>query len=119
MTVQENRTEALDHSRRIIREGRRLLPRESSIVRQFAQHMAADAKQLHEDEDTGRQEYRYVRTAANHFSMAFTYDCLAVARARYAEQPVIEFVNLRPASDRGGWIPFTDWLNLSGLGPRW
>ena len=30
-----------------------------------------------EDPDTGAQAYRYVRTGPNHFSMAFTYDCIA------------------------------------------
>ncbi len=39
--------------------------------------MAADAKRLVKDEETGSQIYRYVKTGTNHFSFAFTYDCLA------------------------------------------
>jgi hypothetical protein len=76
-TVQENRTEALDASRRAIREGKVVLPRPSAVVETFARHLAADTKQLDVDEETGIQRYRYVRTGPNHFSMAFTYDCLA------------------------------------------
>ena len=116
MTVSENRTEVLDLSRRLMREGRRLLPRENELVRQFAQHLACDAKQLHEDETTGAQEYRYVRTGVNHFSMAYTYDCIAVARAKIAEQPLVEFIHI--GDRRGPWIPFTSWSDLTGFG-RW
>ena len=32
---------------------------------------------LVEDEETGSQVYRYVKTGTNHFSFAFTYDCIA------------------------------------------
>jgi len=74
--VQENRTETLDASRRVIREGLVLLPRRTPLVEEFAQHLAADAKRLEEDEQTGSQQYRYVRTGADHFSLAFTYDCI-------------------------------------------
>jgi hypothetical protein len=42
--------------------------------------MAADAKRLEEDEDTGAQSYRYIRTGPDHFSLAFTYDCIAAQR---------------------------------------
>jgi hypothetical protein len=94
LTVQENRTEALDYSRRLIRDGLRVLPRQSEIVSEFARHLTCDAKQLHEDADTGAQEYRYIRTGENHFSMAFTYDCLAAARASYQEQPVVEWLEM-------------------------
>ena len=33
-----------------------------------------------EDQDTGAQSFRYVRTATNHYSLAFTYDCVAWSR---------------------------------------
>ena len=33
-----------------------------------------------EDEDTGAQAYRYVRTGTDHYSLAFTYDCVAWSR---------------------------------------
>jgi hypothetical protein len=85
-TVQENRTEALDASRKAIRDGEVVLPRRSPIVDLFAKHLAADAKQLEEDPDTGMQKYKYVRTGPDHFSLAFTYDCLASESER---RPVI------------------------------
>ncbi len=37
-------------------------------------------KQLIEDEATGAQSYRYLRTGTNHYSLAFTYDCVAWSR---------------------------------------
>ncbi|MGH2652203.1 MAG: phage terminase large subunit family protein, partial [Actinomycetota bacterium] len=75
--VRENRTEALDASRRVIREGVVVLPRRTPLLEEFAAHLAADAKRLVEDEETGSQVYRYVKTGTNHFSFAFTYDCIA------------------------------------------
>ena len=75
--VHENRTEALDASRRIIRDGKLILPQRSPILEDFAAHLAADAKRLQEDPETGSQVYRYVRTGVDHFSLAFTYDCIA------------------------------------------
>ncbi len=77
MMVQVNRTEALDASRAAVRDRRLVLPRASALVEEFARHMACDAKVLEEDEETGIQRYRYVRTGVNHFSMAFTYAWLA------------------------------------------
>ena len=85
MTVLVNRTEALDASRTAVRESRLVLPRRLPIVEEFAKHMAADAKILDEDEDTGTKKYRYVRTGENHFSMAFTYAWMAASiKRRYA-----------------------------------
>ncbi len=37
-------------------------------------------KQLVEDEDTGAKSFRYVRTGTDHYSLAFTYDCVAWSR---------------------------------------
>jgi hypothetical protein len=74
-----NRTEALDASRAAIRDRLVELPRRSPIVEEFAKHMAADAKVLDEDEETGVRKFRYVRTGADHFSMAFTYAWMAGA----------------------------------------
>ena len=79
MTVTINRTEALDASRTAVREQIVVLPRRLPIVEEFAKHMAADAKVLDEDEDTGIKKYRYIRTGENHFSMAFTYAWLAAS----------------------------------------
>ncbi len=49
-------------------------------MQEFAEHLAADVKQLVEDEDTGAQAFRYVRTKTNHYSLAFTYDTIAWSR---------------------------------------
>ena len=113
LTVQINRTEALDYSRRMIREGKRVLPRRSRQVEEFARHLCADAKQLHEDEDTGAQSYRYLKTGENHYSLAFTYDCLAAARQRLHSGPYVEFLVLR---DEGCWIPLDPSRFMSGWG---
>ena len=77
-----NRTEALDASRSAIREKRVVLPRRTPMVEEFAKHMAADAKILDEDPDTGAKRYRYVRTAEDHFSLAFTYAWMAALTLR-------------------------------------
>ena len=55
----------------------RVLPRRNRMVETFAKHVASDAKQLIEDEETGAQKYRYLRTGADHFSLALTYDSVA------------------------------------------
>lgn len=75
--VQENRTDALDASRQAIRQGDVILPRQSKIVEEFAAHMAHDVKRLVENEETGAQECKYIRTGTNHLSMAFTYENIA------------------------------------------
>jgi hypothetical protein len=112
--VQENRTEALDASRRALREGAVILPRQSSIVEEFASHCASDAKQLHEDEETGAQQYRYVKTGTNLFSLAFTYDVIAWERDAYARMPLVIFGGRDDDHRDGLWIPA--W-NL--FGNRW
>ncbi len=76
-TVQVNRTEALDASRAAIRDKQITLPRRTPLVELFAQHLAADAKVLDENEETGAKKYRYIRTGEDHFSLAFTYAWLA------------------------------------------
>ncbi len=88
-TVAENRTEALDASRRAIRDGEIVLPRRCRIVDEFAKHLTGDAKQLVEDDETGAQHYRYVRVGTNHFSMALTYECIAAGT-----HDVIDYVPL-------------------------
>jgi hypothetical protein len=76
--VEINRTEALDASRAAVREDRLTLPRQSKLVEEFARHMAADAKILKEDEDTGAKRYKYIRAGEDHFSLAFTYGVIAL-----------------------------------------
>ena len=80
--VHENRTETLDASRQVIRDGKVILPRHSRLVEEFADHLAADAKRPVEDEQTGARSYRYIRTGVDHFSLAFTYDCIAWSQFR-------------------------------------
>lgn len=75
--VDVNRTEALDLSRALVREKRLTLPPDLPHLDEFARHLAADAKVLNEDEETGAKRYRYVRTGPDHFSLAFTYAALA------------------------------------------
>ena len=80
--VTVNRTEALDASRAVIREKQLALPRRLPIVEEFARHMAADAKKLDENPDTGEMKYRYVRTGGeDHFSLAFTYAWMAAEQS--------------------------------------
>ena len=63
------------------------LPRRSALVEEFARHMAADAKQLDEDEETGIKRYRYIKTGENHFSLAFTYAWMAIYPPR--QRPMV------------------------------
>jgi len=78
--VRENRTEAMDASRKIIRDEKVVLPRVCKVVEEFAEHVANDAKRLEEDPDSVAQVYRYKKLGVNHFSLAFTYDCVAWSR---------------------------------------
>ena len=82
--VRENRTEALDASRQIIRERGVVLPRGGETVREFATHLTCDVKRLVVDEDTGAQIFKYIRTGTDHYSLAFTYDCIAWSQDRGA-----------------------------------
>ena len=43
--------------------------------------MAADAKVLDENPDTGAMKYRYVRTGEDHFSLAFIYAWMAAEKS--------------------------------------
>ncbi len=81
--VRENRTEAMDASRQIVRDRKVVLPRGGKVIQEFASHLAADVKQLVEDEETGARSYRYVKTGTNRYSFAFTYDCIAWSQRRY------------------------------------
>ncbi len=80
--VRENRTEALDASRQVVRDRTVVLPRGGKVIQEFATHLTADVKQLVENEETGARSYRYIKTGTNHYSFAFTYDCIAWSRDR-------------------------------------
>ena len=69
-----------DFSRAAIRDRLVALACRCDIVEEPAAHVANDAKRLVEDEETGEQSYRYIRTGPDHFSLAFTYDCIAALR---------------------------------------
>jgi hypothetical protein len=77
MIVTCNRTESLDASHREITEEAIGIPRESNIVRDFANHMHNVAKKLEEDEETGSKRYIYVKLGPDHFRHAFNYEAMA------------------------------------------
>ena len=85
--VNINRTEALDASRAAVREKSINLPPRDRLVEEFARHMAADAKILDEDEETGAKKYRYIRTGPDHFSLAFTYCWMAAEKVCFWSSP--------------------------------
>ena len=89
--VQINRTEALDASRNAILQKKVILPRREPIVEQFAKHMAADAKILDEDKDTGAKRFRYIRTGDDHFALAFTYAWMG-AVDMFTRGPIFEWI---------------------------
>jgi hypothetical protein len=64
----------------VIRDGKVILPRAGKLMQEFAEHLSADVKQLVEDEATEAQGFRYVRTATDHDSLAFTSECIAASR---------------------------------------
>lgn len=77
LTVSCNRTESLDASHNEIMNGKLVLPRESEIVREFAQHLHNIAKRLEEDEETGSKRYVYVKLGPDHFRHALNYEAMA------------------------------------------
>jgi hypothetical protein len=89
--VQVNRTEALDAAKKGIRDREVALPRRSRLIEVFADHLAADAKKLIEDEETGSRSYRYIRAGVNHYSLAFTYDWIASERERRSSGDCVAF----------------------------
>ncbi len=99
--VQVNRTEALDASRAAVRDRKLVLPPRSGSIETFAAHLAADAKVLDEDAETGIKKYRYIKTGTNHYSLAFTYAWLAAREG--VRMPQFTFLNLRPDRDEDEW----------------
>jgi hypothetical protein len=95
--VNINRTEALDASRAAVRDKLITLPPRDRLVEEFARHMAADAKVLEEDEETGAKRYRYIRTGADHFSLAFTYCWMAAERVCFWSS--VRHGKLQPGGD--------------------
>ena len=62
--------------------------------------MAADAKILDEDPDTGAKKFRYVRTGEDHFSFALTYAWLAVMTG-VTHQGLMKFIRDEARRMRG------------------
>ena len=60
-----------------MRLGKVTFPRRQPLIEEFAAHLTADAKVLHEDEETGMKQYRYVKTGVNHYDFAFSYALMA------------------------------------------
>jgi hypothetical protein len=77
LTVTCNRTESLDASHNEIKFERIILPRKSSIVQTFAEHLHNIGKKLEEDEETGSKHYIYVKLGEDHFRHAYNYECMA------------------------------------------
>ena len=92
--MEVNRTEALDASRAVIREGKVTIPPPSREVEEFARHLSCEAKVLVENEETGEKRYKYVRTGENHFSLAFTYALMALQEMDIPMSPE-EWAHLR------------------------
>lgn len=90
LTVNENRTEAIDISRAGFRlplgkapdpspqEPLVTLPRDCWEVQEFARHMSAMIKKR-EEEDDGSIKYVYVNSTPDHFAHAWVYDNIAWA----------------------------------------
>jgi hypothetical protein len=82
-TVAVDRTEALDRMVATVKAGEVVLPRRlTPQVEEFIRQLCAIAKVLQEDERTGRQVARYIRTGPDHFAHALAYECLAADRLR-------------------------------------
>ncbi len=76
-----DRTEAIDAMAAAVKTGGVRLPKRlTPVVEEFIRHLCALAKVIAEDERTGRQVARYIRTGPDHFAHALTYQCLAVER---------------------------------------
>lgn len=81
--VQENRTEAFDATRILLRgqlpfhEPLYVLPRQEPVVIELATHISNDAKKRFEDGETGAVWYEYVKLGVNHYDTALLYDTIA------------------------------------------
>ncbi len=77
LTVATNRTEALDASHAELAEGTVELPAESKELQEFAQHCSNVARVLHTDPETGSSRYVYIKTGADHYRHAQSYEAMA------------------------------------------
>lgn len=78
MIVQANRTESLDSSHRAVTTNNIIIPRNSDIIKVFADQMHNIAKRLETDDETGSQKYIYHRLGPDHYRHAFNYMYMAL-----------------------------------------
>jgi hypothetical protein len=71
--------------------GRQWPTRRRSFVDVLTRRMAAEAKILDEDAETGAKKHRYVRVGEDHLSLAFTYAWMA-SWDRYIRGPIFFIV---------------------------
>lgn len=75
-------TEAMDASHGMLQQGKVILPRKTDEVVTFATHCHNVARKKIEDEETGRVNYVWVKTAPDdHYRKAFNFCCIAAERA--------------------------------------
>ena len=72
-----------------------------SLSEEFVRHLAADAKILDEDEETGAKKYRYIRTGPDHYSLAFCYAWLA-AQSNYGGRVLLRWMRDRAKAVQEG-----------------
>jgi hypothetical protein len=77
MVVSSNRTESMDASHNEVLNQSIILPRESDLIRTFADHCHNTAKRLETDEETGSQRYTYIRLGDDHFRHSLNYCVMA------------------------------------------
>ena len=100
MISMENRTESLDNSHELITKDLISLPRRNDVVEEFAKHCTNVAKKLEVNEETGSQEYVYIKLGgANDFRHAFNYFSIALEDApiQYEEIQLEGFRSRFPA----------------------
>jgi phage terminase large subunit GpA len=116
-TVHVNRTEALDASRAVVRDKRLVIPQGLPLIHDFAKHMVADAKVLHEDEETGVKKYRYIKAGGeDHFSLAFTYAVLAMSTTSF--EPAVAFSTFSPRAAAMARVHGGNTFARYGYGPE-
>lgn len=80
-SIAVDRTEALDRMVAGIKRGEITLPRRlCKDTETFIRHLTSIAKVVQEDERTGRQVARYIRTGPDHYAHALTFAFMAMDR---------------------------------------
>ena len=80
-SVTVDRTEAMDRMVACVKRGEVALPRRlCKDTETFIRHLTSVAKVVQEDERTGRQVARYIRTGPDHYAHALTFAFMAMDR---------------------------------------